>query len=133
MSDADCTPGREPRSVAASKENLNLIQWSAVKTVHMCVCVSLCTAAVHNAAQNNSHNLLSCYPPEDNHYCSDVVYWRRGRVIQRAQLTTWWRRSVIKKNYNVLLKAKFHYAILLASELVRELVCDLLASWSQTC
>jgi len=27
-----------------------------------------------------------------------------------------------------LVKAKFHYAILLAGELVRELVCDLLAS-----
>jgi len=33
------------------------------------------------------------------------------------------------------LKAKFHYAILHsepARELVRELVCDLLATWSQT-
>jgi len=41
-----------------------------------CVCVSLCTTAVHNTAQNSYDNLLS-YPP-DNHHSSDDVYWRGG-------------------------------------------------------
>jgi len=43
--------------------------------------------------------------------------------------------------FHFTLLAKFHYAILLpnqlasepARELVRELVCNLLVSWSQTC
>ena len=39
-----------------------------------CVCVSLCTTAVHNTAQNSSDNFRS-YPP-DNHPSSDDVYWR---------------------------------------------------------
>ena len=41
-----------------------------------CVCVSLCTTAVHNTAQNSYDNLLS-YPP-DNHRSSDDVYRRGG-------------------------------------------------------
>jgi len=56
------------------KENLN--QQLTLRTVH--VFLSLCTTVVHYTAQNSSDYLL-CYPP-DNHHCSDVVYWREGRM-----------------------------------------------------
>jgi len=41
----------------------------------MCVCISLCTTAVHNTAQNSSDNLPSY--PQGNHHSSDI-YWRGG-------------------------------------------------------
>jgi len=53
---------------------VNLNQQSTLRTVCMCVSVSLCTTVVHNTAQNSSNNLLS-YPPDSHHY-SDVVYQR---------------------------------------------------------
>jgi len=43
-----------------------------------CVCIPLCTTAVHNTAQNSCDNLPSY--PLDNHHCSDPVYWREDRV-----------------------------------------------------
>jgi len=40
----------------------------------------LCTATVHNTAQNSLNNLHSYHP--DNHRSSDVVYWRaRSRAF----------------------------------------------------
>ena len=47
-----------------------------VRSVHICVCIALCTTVVHNIAQNRSDNFPS-YPP-DNHHCSDYVYLREG-------------------------------------------------------
>jgi len=50
------------------------------------VCISLCTTAVYNTAQNSSNDLPS-YPP-DNHHCSGIVYWREDvlNVIMMQQI-----------------------------------------------
>jgi len=47
-----------------------------VRSVHMCVCIALCTIVAHNIAQNRPDNLPS-YPPY-NHHCSDDVCLREG-------------------------------------------------------
>jgi len=57
------------------KLNLNLSEQSTVRAVCMRVCISLCTTAVHNTAENGSDNLPSYNP--GSHHCSDVIYWRR--------------------------------------------------------
>ena len=47
-----------------------------VRSVHMCVCIALCTIVAHNIARNRPDNFPS-YPP-DNHHCSDDAYLREG-------------------------------------------------------
>jgi len=47
-----------------------------VRSVHVCVCIALCTIVAHNIAQNRPGNFPS-YPP-DNHHCSDDAYMREG-------------------------------------------------------
>ena len=47
-----------------------------VRSIHVCVCIALCTIVMHNIAQNRADNFTS-YPP-DNRHCSDDVYLREG-------------------------------------------------------
>jgi len=51
-------------------------QQTTVRSVHMCVCIALCTLA-HNTAQNRPDNFPS-YPP-NNHHCSHDVDSREVR------------------------------------------------------
>jgi len=53
-------------------------------SVHMCVCIALCTTVAHNSAQNIPDNFPS-YPP-DNHHCSDDVYLREGRGLDGVEI-----------------------------------------------
>jgi len=75
------TEGNKPKS----KENLK--HQSTLRTVHMCVRVSLCTTVVQNASQNSSDNLLSYHP--DDSCCSCVVYWRGEEFEVGRQLPTY--------------------------------------------
>jgi len=43
-----------------------------VRSVHMCVCIALCSIVAHKTAQNRLDDFPS-YPPDD-HHCSDDVY-----------------------------------------------------------
>jgi len=58
------------------KGNLNLNQHANLRTVHVCVCIWLCTTVVHNTTQFWS------FPswPTDIHRSSDAVYWRGGEA-----------------------------------------------------
>ena len=47
-----------------------------VRSVHVCVCIGLCTIVAHNTAQNRPDNFPSC--PPDDHHGSDDVYSREG-------------------------------------------------------
>jgi len=68
--------------------NLSTVKWAqsdknpiqrTVRSVHMCVCIALCTIVVHNNAQNRPDSVPP-YPP-DNHHCSNDVYLREGGVL----------------------------------------------------
>ena len=57
---------------------------TTVRSVHVCVCITLCTTVAHNIAQNRPDN-FPYYPP-DNHHCSDDVYLTEGGWLLEAVL-----------------------------------------------
>jgi len=52
------------------------------------VCISLCTTATHNTAQN-SYDYFS----SDNHHCSDAIYWREGDIVTTEILNHFWHTT----------------------------------------
>jgi len=53
-----------------------------VRSVHMCVCIALCTIVAHNTAHNRTDSFTS-YPPDNKNFCSDDIYLREGGYYSR--------------------------------------------------
>jgi len=67
-----------------TKINLNLTNTHLYELL-LCTCISLCTSAVHNTAQNSSDDFLSYHPV--NCHSSDDVFWRREAGIELKKST----------------------------------------------